>query len=628
MALVTFRNVSLSFGRHPLLDHADFNIERGERVCLIGRNGAGKSSLLKMVQGEILADSGEVIREQGIKIYTLQQEVPSDTSGSVFEVVLSGLGEAGDVVLAYEALLQKEDLSDDDFAQMAILQEQIEQLNAWSIQNEAHTVISKLELDGNIDFSSLSGGLKRRVLLAKALVCEPDLLLLDEPTNHLDIEAIQWLEQFLPEYQGSILFISHDRAFLQKIATRIVELDRGKLISFSGTYQNFLVHKENELHAESQQNSLFDKKLAQEEVWIRQGVKARRTRNEGRVRALEKMRNERQARRTQQGSAKIAASSAERSGKRVLKAESISFKYPNEERWIYKNFSTEIWRGDKIGLLGPNGCGKSTLLNALLGKLIPAEGIVELGTNLEIAYFDQLRNQLDDRLSIQDNVAEGSEFIELNGHKKHILSYLQDFLFTPERARTPVSALSGGERNRVLLAKVLSKPSNVLVLDEPTNDLDIETLEILEEMLMNYKGTILLVSHDRAFIDNIVTSTIVFEKSGKLEEYVGGYEDWLRQRVLLDTGSGKKQKLAKATSTKEKSGQKLSYAQKQQLESLPKEIEVLESEIEQLTVEMSAADFYQQDADTIKTAQIALQSKESKLIEVYELWESLESFQG
>jgi ABC transport system ATP-binding/permease protein len=628
MALVTFRNVSLSFGRHPLLDQTDFNIERGERVCLIGRNGAGKSSLLKMVQGEILADSGEVIREQGIKIYTLQQEVPCDTSGSVFEVVLSGLGEAGEVVLKYETLLQKEDLQDDDFEKMGVLQEKIEQLNAWSIQNEAHTVISKLNLDGNMAFSALSGGLKRRVLLAKALVCEPDLLLLDEPTNHLDIEAIQWLEKFLPEYQGSILFISHDRAFLQKIATRIVEIDRGKLISFAGTYQNFLIHKENELHAESQQNALFDKKLALEEVWIRQGVKARRTRNEGRVRSLEKMRNERQARRSQQGSAKIAASSSERSGKRVLEAKNISFKYPNEEKWIYKNFSMEIWRGDKIGLLGPNGCGKSTLLNALLGKLRPAEGIVELGTNLEIAYFDQLRNQLDDKLSIQDNVAEGSEFIELNGIKKHILSYLQDFLFTPERARTPVSALSGGERNRVLLAKVLSKPSNVLVLDEPTNDLDIETLEILEEMLMNYKGTILLVSHDRAFIDNIVTSTIVFEKSGKLEEYVGGYEDWLRQRALLDAGGGKKQKLAKATSTKEKLSQKLSYAQKQQLESLPKEIDVLESEIEQLTVEMSAADFYQQDADTIKTAQVALESKESTLIEIYELWESLESLKG
>ncbi len=628
MALVTFRNVSLSFGRHPLLDQTDFNIERGERVCLIGRNGAGKSSLLKMVQGEILADSGEVIREQGIKIYTLQQEVPCDTSGSVFEVVLSGLGEAGEVVLKYETLLQKEDLQDDDFEKMGVLQEKIEQLNAWSIQNEAHTVISKLNLDGNMAFSALSGGLKRRVLLAKALVCEPDLLLLDEPTNHLDIEAIQWLEKFLPEYQGSILFISHDRAFLQKIATRIVEIDRGKLISFAGTYQNFLIHKENELHAESQQNALFDKKLALEEVWIRQGVKARRTRNEGRVRSLEKMRNERQARRSQQGSAKIAASSSERSGKRVLEAKNISFKYPNEEKWIYKNFSMEIWRGDKIGLLGPNGCGKSTLLNALLGKLRPAEGIVELGTNLEIAYFDQLRNQLDDKLSIQDNVAEGSEFIELNGIKKHILSYLQDFLFTPERARTPVSALSGGERNRVLLAKVLSKPSNVLVLDEPTNDLDIETLEILEAMLMNYKGTILLVSHDRAFIDNIVTSTIVFEKSGKLEEYVGGYEDWLRQRALLDAGGGKKQKLAKATSTKEKLSQKLSYAQKQQLESLPKEIDVLESEIEQLTVEMSAADFYQQDADTIKTAQVALESKESTLIEIYELWESLESLKG
>lgn len=627
MTLINFQDITLSYGTHTLLNQVNFTVEKNERICLIGRNGAGKSTLLKLVEGLIKPDSGKIIYDKDIKIYALQQEVPHDISGTVFEVVLSGLGVLSKLVLDYEVLANKTNLDEKDIKKMANLQEKIENANAWSIQNKAHDVISRLELDGKLDFSQLSGGLKRRVLLAKALVCAPDLLLLDEPTNHLDIESIQWLEEFLPEYKGSILFISHDRDFLQKITTRILELDRGNLINFKGSYQNFLKHKENELHAEAQQNALFDKKLQQEEVWIRQGIKARRTRNEGRVRALEQMRRERQQRRTLEGKAKITVSNAERSGKSVLVAENIGFNF--EDKWLFKDFSIEIFRGDKIGILGPNGCGKSTLLNVLLQKLIPSEGQVKLGSNLQIAYFDQLRNQLNESLSIQDNVADGSEFVEINGNKRHILSYLGDFLFTPERARTPVSALSGGERNRALLAKALSKPSNLLILDEPTNDLDIETLEVLEEILVNYKGTILLVSHDRAFINNVVTSTIVFEGGAKLEDYIGGYDDWLRQKKNQNEKKQAESKIKKESRKPDhidgNKSKKLTYAEKIRLEKLPQEIEHLENQISTMTEEISSPEFYQKDQQVIKNTQQKLQILEAKLEETYNLWEKLES---
>lgn len=621
--LITFRHVSLSFGIHPLLDNVNLSIERGERICLIGRNGTGKSTLLNCIQGIQQPDSGEINRGQGVKIHALPQEVPTDITGTVFEVVLSGLGEIGQLVSDYETILQQTDLNEKALATLHTLQAKIEQHNAWAIQNQAHTIISRLGLDGNLEFSSLSGGLKRRVLLAKALVCEPDILLLDEPTNHLDIDAVEWLEQFLPKYPGSILFITHDRAFLQKLATRIIELDRGHLMSFNGTYQAFLAHKATELQAEAQKNALFDKKLAQEEAWIRQGIKARRTRNEGRVRALEQMRRDRQARRNALGKASSITMSGhnERIGKRLLMANHICFDY--QDKHIINAFSTEIWRGDKIGILGPNGCGKSTLLNLLLGKLTPTKGNIERRNDLTIAYFDQLGRELDDQLSIAENIGEGSEYVEPNGQKKHIFAYLQDFLFTPERARSPISALSGGERNRVLLAKMLSKPSDILVFDEPTNDLDIETLELLETALVNYVGTVLLVSHDRVFIDNIVTSTIVFEGNDQLQEYVGGYQDWLRQRQpTLETPilNTIEETLSQKTMHKPK---KLSFAQKQKLAALPDEIEALEASLENITEKMSRAEFYQQSTDVIKATQDELKTTEQQLADAFALWETL-----
>jgi ABC transport system ATP-binding/permease protein len=624
MALITLRNIELSFGLKPLLDKACLSIDSNQRIALIGRNGAGKSSFLKLMQGSILPDSGEIVREQGVKIFTLEQEVPQDTVGSVFDIVLSGLGDAGRYLSEYDKLSQSLDMNETVLDKMSDIQHKIDELDAWGMHSEASAIISKLELDPLVEFSSLSGGLKRRVLLAKALVCKPDLLLLDEPTNHLDIESIGWLEGFLPTYKGAILCISHDRAFLKKIATSIVEIDRGKLIAFNGDYEAFLKHKEYVLNAEAQQNALFDKKLAQEEVWVRQGIKARRTRNEGRVRALEKMRQERQSRRVKQGTSAIQAFSSERSGKKVLEVENVRFQY--EDKIIFKNFSTELWRGDKIALLGPNGCGKSTLLKVMLGKLSTSEGKVSLGTNLEVAYFDQLRGQLDDGLSIQDNVGAGSDFIELNGQKKHILSYLQDFLFTPERARAPISALSGGERNRVLLAKILSKPSNVLVLDEPTNDLDIETLEVLEEMLVNYQGTIILVSHDRDFIDNIVTSTIVFESDGVVREYVGGYSDWVKQSKALISKVESTIKSSQSKPEASKGAKKgLSYKEKMRLEELPKVIEEAEEYIGNLTLKMSEADFYKGSKEDISEVNNRLAIKKEELEQLYIEWDSLEA---
>ena len=512
MALIQLQNIQVSFGGPALLDNLSMTIEPNERICLIGRNGAGKSTLMKVLNGEIKADSGEIIVQSSAVIAQLEQEVPRDMTGSVYEVVASGLAETGELLAQFHALNEEDDIGSEDWmARFEKVQHKLEACNGWHFQNTIDTVISRLELNPDTDFPKLSGGIKRRVLLARALVQEPDVLLLDEPTNHLDIEAIIWLEDFLLNFNGSLVFITHDRSFLRRLATRIIEIDRGQATSWPGDYDNFLRRKEETLHAEELENARFDKKLAQEEVWIRQGIKARRTRNEGRVRSLEKMRSERGERREQQGNAKMQVSVGERTGKRVVEVENINYTLPNGHVLI-DDFSTLVQRGDKIGLIGPNGVGKTTLLKILLGELKADSGKLIEGANLQVAYFDQLRSQLDEKRSVKDNLDRGADKVTINGQEKHVISYLQDFLFTPDRANSPVNALSGGERNRLLLAKLFTKPANVLVLDEPTNDLDVETLDLLEELLLNYEGTVLIVSHDRTFVNNLVTSCFVFEQ--------------------------------------------------------------------------------------------------------------------
>jgi len=627
MPLITLRNIQLSYGGPLLLDHLDLSIEPGERICLIGRNGEGKSTLMKLIADEVRADDGEREVQQGAVIRRLTQDVPTDTRGNVFEVVASGLGELGTLVKNYHEFSHQLAMTGDEalLDKLARAQQELEAADGWQTEQRVETTISKLSLDPDIDFASLSGGLKRRVLLARALVQEPDLLLLDEPTNHLDIESIDWLEEFLFGYKGTLLFVTHDRAFLRKLATRIIELDRGQLTSWPGDYDNYLRRKEEQLNAEEKANARFDKKLAQEEVWIRQGIKARRTRNEGRVRALKSMREQLKQRRSRQGTANMALQEAERSGKLITEAEHINYAWDGKP--IIRDFSTTILRGDRIGIIGPNGVGKTTLIKVLLGELTPDSGTLKLGHRLEVAYFDQLRAALDENKTVADNVADGHEKVEINGTTKHIISYLQDFLFPPDRTRQPVRALSGGERNRLLLAKLFAKPSNVLVMDEPTNDLDIETLELLEELLMEYKGTLLLVSHDRAFINNAVTSTLVFEQDGRIHEYVGDYDDWLRQRP---EPTAKKQQAAQQTRQDKppKTGtgkpKKLSYKAQRELDQLPHKIEALETEVGQLQEQMSHPDFYQQDSCLISKAQARLEQLEGELSVCYERWELLE----
>ncbi|MDP2157969.1 MAG: ATP-binding cassette domain-containing protein, partial [Nitrospirota bacterium] len=530
MALVSLQDVRVAFGGPELIDGVTLQIERRERVCLVGRNGAGKSTLLKIIGKEIIPDSGEVILEQGVRIASLDQEVSQHLSGTVFDVVSEGLGSLVGLLAEYHTVSNRLSHSRDTadlMAELERIQHLIESSGGWQMQQRVDTVLSRLGLDPDASVADLSGGYKRKVLLAQALVNEPDLLLLDEPTNHLDIESISWLEEFLLEFGGSLLFITHDRRFLQTLATRIIELDRGRLTDWPGDYTTYLARRQAELDAEATHSALFDKKLSQEEVWIRQGIKARRTRNEGRVRALKELRKQRLARREIIGSASMKLNEAERSGRQVIEAKNISHAY--EDQTLIRNFSTTILRGDKIGIIGPNGSGKTTLLKILLGSLDPLGGSVRSGTNLQIAYFDQHRAQLDDNKSVIENVGDGFEHVTVNGRSRHIIGYLEDFLFSSERARSPVKVLSGGERNRALLAKLFTKPSNLLVMDEPTNDLDMDTLDLLEEMLVDYEGTVLLVSHDRAFLNNVVTSTIVFEGNGNVSEYVGGYDDWLRQ---------------------------------------------------------------------------------------------------
>ncbi|MES2218013.1 MAG: ATP-binding cassette domain-containing protein [Pseudomonadota bacterium] len=622
--LVTLDNVSLAYGLDHLLDHAKFQIAAGERVCLIGRNGAGKSSLLKLIDGSLQPDSGSIFRKPNLRLARLEQELPQHITGTIYEYVAQGLAETGKLLAEYHALTLRlvDAHTDADLNQLETLQHAIDANNGWHFEQDIKTVLERLNLDPEQRVAELSGGWQRRAALAKALVAKPELLLLDEPTNHLDIEAIKWLEDQLTAWDVGLLFITHDRALLRRLATRIIELDRGNLTSWPGDYENFLRRKEEMLHAEAMQNADFDKKLAQEEKWIRQGIKARRTRNEGRVRALEKMRFERSERREIQGKASFNINDVQKSGQLVVEASHISQSYNNQV--VIKDFSLRIMRGDRIGLIGPNGIGKTTLLNILLGKAVPDQGSVTLGTKLQIAYFDQLRRALDLEKTVIDNVAQGSDMIEVNGSKRHVISYLGDFLFTPQRAMTPVKSLSGGECNRLLLARLFSQPANLLVMDEPTNDLDIETLELLEELLGDYPGTLLLVSHDRAFLDNVVTSTLIFEGKGKIEEYIGGYQDWLNQRKVTQNTPSPVTSKTKAVVDKS-TLKKLSFKEQQELAALPKQIEKLEAELARLQAEVADTAFYRGEAQIVNQTLAALQTTDTTLAAAYQRWELLEA---
>lgn len=628
MALVTLRDICVGFGGPNLLDSIDLQIEKGERLCLLGRNGTGKSTLMKLIAGEVAYDDGTLVRQQGLKVAYLTQEVPHELSGTVYDVVAAGFGEEGILLSRYHliSMAVAEQGDEKRLLELEQIQHELEACGGWQHEQRVETLLSRLQLPADEAFENLSGGLKRRVLLARSLITEPDLLLLDEPTNHLDIEAIAWLEAFLKGWNGTLLFVTHDRQFLRHLATRIIELDRGRLTSWPGDYDSYLRHKQEIMEAESRQNAEFDRKLAQEEVWIRQGIKARRTRNEGRVRALKALREQRRERREVSGKASLQLNKAELSGKVVIEAQGVDYSYARKP--IVLGLTTKIQRGDKIGIIGPNGVGKTTLIQLLLGELKPDNGEVCQGTKIELAYFDQHRAQLDGEKSVLDNLAEGSDKVVINGASRHVMSYLQDFLFSPERVRAPVRSLSGGERNRLLLAKLFAKPSNLLVMDEPTNDLDVETLELLEELLLDYPGTLLLVSHDRAFLNNVVTSTLVFEGEGRVNEYVGGYDDWLRQSTRVeDTASRKSAEKDEKPKTRSTRSRKLSYREQRELEALPQRIESLELEQEQLHTQMADSDFYQQEGDAIALAKERLEALEAELTDAYDQWERLEAIQ-
>lgn len=628
MALLRLQNVHLSYGVPALLDGVDLSIDTGERVALVGRNGEGKSTLMKIISGEVQPDDGEVSRQQNLKVTRLEQDVPQSLQGSVYDIVVAGLGELGELMARYHQCAQQLE-SEGALREFEQLHARIDALEGWTIERRVTALLSRLELPQEAAFSTLSGGLKRRVLLARALILQPDILLLDEPSNHLDVASIEWLENFLLDASLTLVFVTHDRAFLRRLATRIVEIDRGRLTSWAGDYATYLQGKQAALEAEQREQAQFDKKLAQEELWIRQGIKARRTRNEGRVRALQKMRAARAARRAPAGNAKMRIHTGARSGKIVIEAEDLGYAYAGKP--VFQHLNTTLLRGDKVGIIGPNGVGKSTLLQVLLGSLSPTTGTLKHGTKLEIAYFDQLRETLDLEKTAQDNVAGGSSSVTVNGQTKHIISYLQDFLFSPARARAPISKLSGGERNRLLLAKLFAQPSNLLVLDEPTNDLDVETLELLEELLIDYQGTILLVSHDREFLDHVVTSTLVFEAEGRVNEYVGGYQDWLRQRAPQASAPSAR---ADAAQKKPKAAgdgigrKKLSYKDQRELDGLPAHIEQLETQIERLQTDMSAPAFYQQSSAEITATQQQLTAAEASLADAYARWERLEAQQA
>jgi ABC transport system ATP-binding/permease protein len=626
MSLLRFEDIRLDFGEQVILRDAEFSIEPGERVCLIGRNGAGKSTTLKLIMEEIEADHGSIVRKTGLIVSQLRQNLPEAMDRNVRDVVRAGLADIDSLLQRYEAMSQR-DLDKHELTELEKLHAEIDALDGWHIDQRVEATMTDLNLPTDKTMSELSGGWRRRVALAHALVRNPDLLLLDEPTNHLDIATIKWLEDRIYAYPGAVMFITHDRAFLQRIATRIVEIDRGKLTSWPGDYDNFLRRKEKALEDEEVANARFDKKLGQEEVWVRQGIKARRTRNEGRVRALEKMRQEVSARLKKENKARMHIEEAEQSGRKVIRARNVSYSYGDEK--VISDFSIKIMRGDRIGLIGNNGVGKTTLLRLLLGELEPQAGTVKHGTNLEVGYFDQLRQTLDLKKSVAYNVGEGRTYININGKDRHIVGYLKGFLFSPKRSMTPVESLSGGERNRVILAKLFTRPANLLVLDEPTNDLDIETLEVLEQKLCDYTGTLIVVSHDREFLDNVVTSTVVFEDSGRIQEYVGGYSDWLKQGHQLaeidapEIAEAKRQ--AASARRKDKARKKLSYNDQRELDRLPGEIESLEAKITALQATIAQPDFYAQDNEKVQAELQQLKALESSLEALVERWGELET---
>jgi len=638
MALISMRDVSLALGGPMLLDNINLQIEHQERICLLGRNGSGKTTLLRVLSGELMPDAGEISRQRNLKVTLLPQSVPESLAGKTFDIVVEGLGAITVLLKEYHQLSQQladssphgsssidrpqTDITGEQnerlLAKLSSLQQQLDHCGGWQTHRQVEQIIKRLGLDPDAPCEKLSAGLKRRILLAKTLVGDPDILLLDEPTNHLDIPSIKWLEEYLASYQKTLLFVSHDRRFLSKLATRIFELDRGLLGQWSCAYDTYLQRKEAATAVEIKQRASFDRKLAEEETWVRKGLKARRTRNEGRVRALQKMREERRQRREQTGQSRMQLQAAERTGKEVIKVDHVTFAYTQTP--VIKDLTTTILRGDRIGIIGANGTGKTTLQRLLIGELLPLSGEITHGTNLAITYFDQLRDQLDDSASVMDNVSNGQEILSINGKQRHTISYLQDFLFTPEQSRSPTNLLSGGERNRLMLARLFAVPSNLIVLDEPTNDLDIETLEMLEEILLQYSGTVILVSHDRAFLNNTVTSTLVLDGTGNVKEYVGGYDDWQRH-------CSAKSKVVKKTDhkTRPKSkASKLSYQESRDLEALPGKIEKMEEEQQRLFKAMASPSFYQQPADQIARTQARLALMEDQLSAAYARWEELE----
>jgi len=638
VALLTLHNAELAFGGGALLNKSNLVIEPNERVCLVGRNGAGKSTLLKVLDGQIQLDDGSLLINNDVKVARLEQDPPTANTMSAYDYVASGMAESGKVLSQYHEQLHvvAEDCSEKSLNKLQRLQEQIDTLNAWTLDTKINQILERLLIDPEITLDQLSGGWLRKVALAKALVNDPDLLLLDEPTNHLDVGTIEWLEQFLMSFQGSIVFISHDREFIRRLATRIVDIDRGNLSSWPGGYEEYLVAKEEALRVEEEQNAEFDRKLAIEEKWIRQGIKARRTRNEGRVRALKSLRQERAERTNVQGKAKIVVDEAARSGKIIFETEGLTYSY--DDLSIVKDFSCTIMRGDKIALIGRNGCGKSTLLKLLLGDIEPDQGSVKCGTKLEVAYFDQYRDALDPEKTVLDNLAEGKQEVEINGNKRHVLGYLQDFLFHPDRARTPVKALSGGEKNRLLLAKIFLKPSNFLILDEPTNDLDVETLELLEELLANYQGTLLLVSHDRSFVDNTVTHTWFFDGNGHIQQFVGGYNDAVRHKAQSEptvtavkktkTASTKTEVNTEKEVIKPSKKKKLSYKLQLELDGLPLVLEQLEEKVSELQETINTPEFFTKDKKEADEFLTLLAETEEKLEVAFARWEELEELQN
>lgn len=612
MPLITLRDVTLSFGPLPVLDRVNLCIHEKQRVCIVGRNGMGKSTLLKLLNGDIEPDQGLVVKQQQVVTARLEQAVPDSITGKVYDVIAEGLGALGKLHSRFHQLsLSGDDANQQEFEK---LQHELDKANAWDLSYKIESAISRLGLKGDELFSSLSGGLKRRVLLGQMMVLEPNVLLLDEPTNHLDIESIEWLENFILSFTGTVIFISHDRTFLQKLATCLIEIDRGQATMYDCDYETYLIRKDHELEVEQTQNKEFDKNLQKEETWIRQGIKARRTRNEGRVRALQALRKQRQARRDKMGQVNMRLQHGSLSGKLAVVADKVSFYY--NDKPVIKHFSTTLMRGDKVGIIGPNGIGKTTLIKLLLGQLVPTEGSVKHGTKLDVAYFDQLRSQLSEDKTVADNISAGDQFVSINGQSLHVMSYLKDFLFTPEQARTQVKALSGGERNRLLLAKLLSQPANLLVLDEPTNDLDLETLELLEGLLVNYQGTLLLVSHDRSFLNNVVTSTIVFEGEGHLGEYVGGYDDWLRQCASPQV---------KTVEVPTKIDSKAAYQTQKEIRALEKKIEKLENTQQTIKDQLGDPKLYESSQqDQLKKLQAKLAETVKQLNHCMSEWEQLQ----